>query len=615
MVKRKVKVGSLIDELVNDAKEIECSKEPQKVKTQRFKRLAARFINQVYGDGRRSESIRIAPSTARRYLTRARKAIREFTGIHHRFSSEIDRLSKKYPMHSGVLNDMKGLAPDDARKAKKKLLDSLIDARDIIDSVDNLDFSKSFFYNQVVKLSKKHPNYSLSILLLNAGDIQLAKQTIYNVIKEVQPLYNDVSELKVDHELMVNLAMDRADKDLMAKKAKQTLSVKKNTKVHIDYPRYMNQVLEILKRSPDSFEGDLKDAAPLIFALCAVTGRRPVEVLLTGGFTAKAKNTLLFTGQAKKRDGDDDTERLIYSLVDSNLVVNSFCALRSLSNIKKLITGDAKGSDYRDENSQLSGKISPHLSVFAKSFFIDKKRVFKDTRGIYGAICYQSWYLTDPRWKNKDTNIFFSELFGHSDVNSQSHYMPYQLTNFNADYEPDTSLVNHRWEKLCRLDEYMPNLARLDAAVEIHEAVKEMVLNDHSVCLTQTMLSTKTKKFRGTIKNYLMTIGDLALPDEPLSVQFNDSAGGSTDHGDNHSNDNNDNNDNDVRDKKEETPLINKEKPHINAHSLGNGLWKVTVKMGAKNESFTVRADDNLSAMRTGYIKFIEQHPKQTTVN
>jgi hypothetical protein len=605
MPEHKVKIGELIDGLVNDAKEIEGSIEPQKVKTQMFKRLAARFINQVYGDGRRSESSKIAPTTARRYLTRARKAIKEFTGIHHRFSSEIDRLSKKYPEHSSVLSDMNGLTPDDTRKAKKKLLDSLLDAREILDFVNDLDFSKGSFYKKVIRLSKKYPNYSSCILLLNEGDIQSAKQAISKTIKEVQPLYNDVSGLKVDHELIVNLAMDKADKDLMAKKAKRTLSVKKNTKVHIDFPRYMNQVLAILKRSPRHFEGDAKDAAPLIFALCAATGRRPVEVLLTGGFTPKTKNTMLFTGQAKKRDGDD-AERLIYSLFDSKLVVDAFCALRSLSNVKKLVSGETKGSDYRDENSQLSGKISPHLSAFAKSFFIDKKRVFKDTRGIYGAICYQSWYLSDPRWKNKDINIFFTELFGHADVNSQSNYMPYQLTNFTLNYEPDTSSVNHRWEKLCELDEHMPNLARLDAAVEIHEAAKDMVFHDHSISLTQTMLSTKTKKYRGTIKNYLMTIGDLALPDEPLSVQFNDSSS-STDHSDNYSNDDGNDNSNDTPSKKNSKSEVKNEKPHINAHSLNNGLWKVTVKLGDRDEAFTVRANNSISAMKAGYGMFVEQ--------
>jgi integrase len=589
----KLKIGELITALVNDAKEIDNSDLAQKVKTQSFKRLATKFINQIYGDSRKRESDKIAPTTARRYLTRARTAIKEFTGIHHRFAVEVERMAKKYPGHADMLGKMLELAPDDTRKAKKGLLESLLDAKEILSSVEDLDFSKSTVKNNVVKLANKHPAYSDVILTLNNSDIQYSKRILVQTLREAQQLYDDVSSLKVDHELIVNLAMDKSDKDLMAKKSNKKLGIKKNTKVYVDYPRYINQVTEILQRKPESFYGDTKNIAPLVFALCAATGRRPVEILLTGNLTVSNKNTLLFTGQAKKRDGDEDVERLIYSLVDSNVITSAFAVLRSSPTVKSLISGEAKADDYRDENSRLSGKISPHLSEFTKKFFIDNRRVFKDTRGIYGRICYQRWYLADRRWKNKDENIFFAELFGHADVNSQSHYMPYQLSNFTADYEPNIAAVNKRWEMLCELDEDMPSLARLDAGVELHDAVKTMVLDNQAIELTQTMLATKTKKFRGTIKNYLMAIGDLALPGEPLTIQ----------------------NDEDVIDEPEqEQPKVNTEeehkvdkaeKPHIQAKVLESGLWETIIKLGNKTSMFTLRAGDKITAMKTGYAFFV----------
>jgi hypothetical protein len=589
----KLKIGELITALVNDAKEIDNSDLAQKVKTQSFKRLATKFINQIYGDSRKRESDKIAPTTARRYLTRARTAIKEFTGIHHRFAVEVERMAKKYPGHANMLNKMLELAPDDTRKAKKGLLESLLDAKEILSLVEDLDFSKSTVKNNVVKLANKHPAYSDVILTLNNSDIQYSKRILVQTLREAQQLYDDVSSLKIDHELIVNLAMDKSDKDLMAKKSNKKLGIKKNTKVYVDYPRYINQVTEILQRKPESFYGDTKNIAPLVFALCAATGRRPVEMLLTGNLTVSNKNTLLFTGQAKKREGDDDVERLIYSLVDSNVIVSAFAVLRSSSTVKSLICGETKADDYRDENSRMSGKISPHLSEFTKSFFIDNRRVFKDTRGIYGRICYQRWYLTDRRWKNKDEHLFFAELFGHADVRSQSHYMPYQLSNFTADYEPNIAAVNKRWEMLCELDEDMPSLARLDAGVELHDAAKTMVLDNQAIELTQTMLATKTKKFRGTIKNYLMAIGDLALPGEPLTIQ----------------------NDEDVIDEPEqeqpkvnteEEPKVDKaEKPHIQAKVLESGLWETIIKLGNKTSMFTLRAGDKITAMKTGYALFV----------
>jgi hypothetical protein len=593
MPAHKLKIGELITSLVNEAKEIDNSEIPQKTKTQSFKRLATKFINQIYGDSRKREADKIAPATARRYLTRARTAVKEFTGIHHRFETEVERMIKRYPGHSRVLNAIVNLSPDETRKAKKELLDSLLDSKEVLACVDELDFSKPSIKNSIKKLANKYPIYESEILELSARDVQQAKKILVKTLREASPLYDDLSSLKVDHELIVNLAMGKSDKDLMAKKSKDKLSIKKNTKVYVDYPRYMNQVLDILQRDPVSFGGDVKNIAPLVFALCAATGRRPVEVLLTGGFTPKAKNTLLFTGQAKKRDGDDDVERLIYSLVDSRVISSAFSVLRSSATVKSLISGEAKENDYRDENSRLSGKISPHLSEFAKSFFIDPRRVFKDTRGIYGRICYQRWYLTDRRWANKDENIFFAELFGHSDVNSQSHYMPYQLTNFNADYEPNTDSVNERWEKLCELDEDMPPLARLDAAVELHNTVKDMVLENPAIVLTQTMLSTKTKKYRGTIKNYLMAIGDLALPGEPITIQSDEELVDTPN--ENTAGVNND---------KAETKVVVKQKPRIKINGLGDDNWTVVISVGDRTESFNLRAGDKMTAMKTGYDLF-----------
>lgn len=597
MPAHKLKIGELITNLITDAKEIDNSDSPQKVKTQSFKRLATKFINQIYGDSRKRESDKIAPTTARRYLTRARSAIKEFTGIHHRFDVEVERMKKKYPGHARMLQNMVGLQPDDTRKAKKALLEYLLDAKEILALIDDLDFSKKTISNNITKLSDKYPAYRDEILSLNSGDVQYAKRTLVKTLREATPLYDDLTMLKVDHELIVNLAMDKSDKDLMAKKSKNKLGVKKNTKVYVDYPRYMNQVLEILQRKPESFNGDVKNIAPLVFALCAATGRRPVEILLTGNLSTKTKNTMLFTGQAKKRDGDEDTERLIYSLVDSKVVESAFIALRSSPTVKSLVSGEAKADDYRDENSRLSGKISPHLSEFAKSFFVDSRRVFKDTRGIYGRICYQRWYLNDRRWKNKDENIFFAELFGHADVNSQSHYMPYQLSNFNADYEPSTADVNERWALLCELDDDMPDLARLDAAVELHNTVKEMVLDNPAIELTQTMLATKTKKFRGTIKNYLMAIGDLALPGESLTQQFDEEPEETSD--------------NEVVEHEKiktiEEPIkkTKADKPHINAKLLNNDLWEVIVKLGNKTQMFNLKTDSKITAMKIGYALFV----------
>ena len=598
MPAHKIAVGKLITSLIDDAKKIEASDSAQKTKTQSFQRLATKFINQIYGDARKKESSKITPETARRYLTRARTALREFSGIHHRFNSEVERMSKKYVCHFNILQTLLGLPPSEARTQKIILKESLLSAKEILTAVERFDFSKSNVNERIKKLAEKHPLYRPEILGLSAGDTFAAKKRLIKTMREAQSLYDEVVVLKVDHELIVNLSMDTLDKNAMARRSKNKLAVKKNTKVHVDYPRYMNQVVEILQRKPESFYGDVKNIAPLVFALCAATGRRPVEILLTGNLSAKTKSTLMFTGQAKKREGDDDVERLIYSLVDSKIIETAFIALRSSPTVKSLVSGEAKEDDYRDNNSRLSGKISPHLSEFTKNFFIDSRRVFKDTRGIYGAICYQRFYLSDPRWKNKDVTVFFTELFGHADKDSQSNYMPYQLSNFTVDYQPNTAGVNERWERLCELDDDMPSLARLDAAVQLHNTVKDLVLENQAIKLTLNFLAVKTRKFKGMIKNYLVAIDDLALPDEPLTTQSNEGELEELQP-----------NTSEPTVKKEHVeekkPTEKADKPHINAKLLNNDLWEVIVKLGNKTQMFTLKTNSKITAMKIGYALFV----------
>lgn len=610
---QKIKIVDLINSLVFDAKNVESSDIPQYEKTKKFKALASSFISQMYSDGRRKESNRIALTTARGYLTKARKAIAEFTGLHHRFDAEISRLIKKYPHHSELLTTILALDTQGTRLAKKSLLETLTSSLQLSYDVDNLDFSKRNISTKVEQLCLKYPAYRVHLEALNdKANVMAAKIHINKTINEIKPLFSELKAVKVDHELIVNLALSEADKSLLSNKASDQLRKKKTSVVYVDHPKLIQAINTILSNPSARFNGLVNGIAPLTFALCAATGRRPIEVLYTGSFVAKNKNNLIFSGQAKKRDeADEEKERVIYSLVDSALVVEAFNVLRDYPVLKKLVS-ESLGNDYRETNDIINGKTACYLNDFAKDFFIDKKRVFKDTRGIYGRICYQTWYLQDPRWRDVDEDIFFYELFGHGDTNAQAHYKPYKLNNFQSNFVPGQP-VNIRWEKLCQLDGEMESLARGTAAIEIHNFVKDAVVDNEAIEITQSMLTRGTGKFRGTIKNYLDAIGDLALPGEPLTVQ--------------HEVDVDDNDDEELNEpvikkiqpkavKTESEKPAKKLMPHVSAKKLTeNNHWQVIIKLGNKTSSYDIYESSRMAAMKLGYDIFCGiKHEYEVTI-
>ena len=600
---KKIKVGELINQLVIDAKELEFSELAQQQKTQKFQRLATKFKNKLHGDKRKKVDSGIALSTARSYLTRARKSVGEFLGLHHRFDGEISRLIKSFPTYEALISTLIGLEPTETRIAKKALLDALLNAADLPVKIENLDFSKKSIDKSIKKIAEDNPYFKEPILSILTDGFS-AKNALINMLSNSSEVYGRVKALKVDHELIVRLAMNDADKDLLSSTASSNLTKKKNTVVYVDYPHYLGNIINILVRDKLSFDGYVTEMAPLVFALCAVTGRRPIEVLYTGEFTAKKRHTLLFTGQAKKRDVNTESNE-VYSLVDSAIVVSAFNKLRSLSAVKSVVNSSLEGgdNDFRSINDRINAKVADALNKYAKHFFIDKRRVFKDTRGIYGRVCYQRWYLNDVKWRNKDEDIFFSELFGHDDTKSQANYKPYKLNNFNAEFEAKPT-KNQRWLSLCELDDYMPDIARADAGVKIHTAVKQMVLEDDRVELSQNAIYLKTKSFRGTIIRYLEAIGDLSLPGESLTQQFDE------DYEDDSNNVEKTPGVNVADDKQIKTvsntpKKIKKAKPHFSAKPLSNDRWEVIIKLGDETKMFDLVSSGKVDAMKTAYALFV----------
>lgn len=576
----KIKVGDLIIDLIDDAKKIERSKDEQRIKTQQFKRLAASFINKLYADKRKKTHEKISVSTARNYLTRARKALKEFLGLHHRFNIEISKLLKRYPHFERLIASLADLCPGETQTRKSYMLKNLLKSNELLEKIVKFNFRKPNVKIRLEKLANDYDLFSTEILALEF-DSFANKNILMRMLNDHKEIYADIKNIKVDHELITSLRLDEADKDMLNNKESMSLFRKKKTIVYVDYTSYLTDINTILQQDISAFNGYVHEMSPLIFALSAATGRRPIEIIYTGSFAVKSKHSLLFVGQAKKRDETGVDERLIYTLIDSKVVLNAFNALRSLNGlsgiIKRCQAGNLEDNSFRGVRAQINGILADPLNQFAKKFFIDKKRVFKDTRGIYGRICHSKWFLIDKRWENKDEDIFFQELFGHSDIKSQAHYKPYRLRNFADDFSPGSENNNDRWRELCELDNDMIELARGDAAVKIHTKVKNMVLIDQKVIINQNVLIEATGSFRGTIKNYLNAIGPLSEPGEPLTTQIEEDAGD------------------------EEIVTRKKSKPKFNAKKNDDGNWDVAITYKNDLDTFNVSASNQMEAMKISW--------------
>ncbi|WP_220384928.1 telomere resolvase, partial [Klebsiella pneumoniae] len=78
-------------------------------------------------------------------------------------------------------------------------------------------------------------------------------------------------------------------------------------------------------------------------------------------------------------------------------------------------------NDTRSENGRINAILAKAFNPWVKSFFKDDRRVYKDSRAIYARIAYEMFFRVDPRWKNVDEDVFFMEILGHDDENTQLH--------------------------------------------------------------------------------------------------------------------------------------------------------------------------------------------------
>lgn len=469
-VPRKIDLKKLTNTLLKDVNEIEFSDINQSEKTIKYKSLARKFKKTLYNNQRKykgnSLEKKISLKTYANYLSRTRKLFDD--RIHHSFYKKINKLSINYPEYKSLFESWRHKNAATIRiellELKTKLKNSIL----------LLEKYSSSHNNNILKNS--YPEWKESI----------DNKTIEEDAKISKLLLNNLNKIKVNHEIMYHLILDTIEKSAIKMKTDESLKIKKRHTILINYPEYIKQLNHIINLPDEAFSGLTRSSiASLSFALAAVSGRRMIEILSTGKVKRITKYKIAFSGQAKKRTESTNIERQIYTLVDSSLFIKKLKLLRNspaLSDLKDILN---KNSDdpTKTDNIKINNVFDTPLNAFAKQFFNDKKRVFKDTRAIYARIVYEKYFTRDKRWKNLDEDVFFAEILGHEDEKTQLHYKQFKLKDFKPNFIPKIE-ENNTLKELERLDDNMPKIARQNAAVKIHNWVKEQISKNPNANIT-----------------------------------------------------------------------------------------------------------------------------------
>lgn len=508
----KIKIGEMVNRLIAEVDEIDASDIPQGIKTKKHKAAASRFKNALFADKRKYRgkglAKRVTANTYNTYMSRARSKFDD--RLHHAFEKNVTDMAAKYPLYADELNSWLNLPVKEIRVRAAALKERLKEIMPLSEALGDVRLGTKAAEKKVITLGSKYPGWKLALFDLNAPDWREARERLYKYFQEGERLLDDLMSLRINHEVMYALTLSQAERVSIQKRWGDVLDEKKRSTVLIDYPAYMQAVLDILHTPTSQYSFNTRTSmAPLAFALAAVSGRRMIEIMRLGEFTPTGRYTVDFVGQAKKRSEEDGTPRTIYTLCDSALFVDRLNILRgsaAAADFDEVVKGYGE-DDTRSENGRISTLLGNAFNAWVKTFFRDDRRVFKDSRAIYARIAYESWFRADPRWAKVDEDVFFSEILGHDDEGTQLHYKQFKLHNFSRSWKYETGEENSRLAALHELDDMMPGFARGDAAIKLHDEVKRIIEAEPGAIINSSRLRSLGFNTR-LIQRYLEIAAD-----------------------------------------------------------------------------------------------------------
>ncbi|WP_129429713.1 protelomerase family protein [Pseudomonas syringae] len=453
--RQKVELQPLIDKLIADVRRVDEDEAlSRSEKTKRIGRLADSLKVKLYEDKRRKDDDKLKPSSYRRYLTTVRKAITAQNWRHHGLETAVGSLAKHHPRYAEQLH-------------------ALLDLPDIT-----------------------------SIRMAHRDLLTAARQNRDDAAFEA------FTHMKLDHEVMRHLTLPAATAAQLATSQVEALEQKATNTVEINYHWLIETINELLTKAEIRSDGQAaQNFSSLALGLALATGRREIEILKQARFEKVGEFELQFSGQAKRRGGVDYGQSYrIYTLISADLVLESFANLRAMPEVLEL---------QHLDNTAVNQRVAKTLNTATKRVFKDEARVFKDSRAIWARVVFELYFSQDPRWKTVNETVFWREMLGHEDMDTQESYKAFKISyTTQADAQVESKFAS-RLEALEALDNHEQIEGR-DAMRKIHSWVKSAVAAAPNVTISQKAIATNVGSYRPVIKEYLQIAGEaLATPNRP----------------------------------------------------------------------------------------------------
>lgn len=440
--RQKIELQPLIDKLIADIVKVDSDDSlSRSEKTKRIGRLADSLKVKLYEDKRRKEDDKLKPSSYRRYLTTVRKAVTAQNWRHHGLEAAVQSLSRHYPNYAEQLHAMAEMT-------------------------------------DITSLRMAHRDL-----------LTLARQ------QRDDAAFEAFKGMKLDHEIMRHLTLPAATKAQLAADAVETLEVRATNTIEINYHWLIETIHKLLTEAGIGHDGAPKqNFSSLALGLALATGRREIEILKMGRFEKVGEFELEFSGQAKRRGGVDYGESYrIYTLIKADLVLESFAKMRAMPEVLEL---------QHLDNTEVNRRVAKTLNTVAKRVLGSEERVFKDSRALWARVVFELYFSRDPRWKTVNESVFWREMLGHEDMDTQESYKAFKISYAAAPAEAPASKYASRLEALQALDTHAQIDGR-EAMQKIHRWVKDTVKASPDVKISQKAISLNVGSYRPLIKEYL----------------------------------------------------------------------------------------------------------------
>ncbi len=252
----------------------------------------------------------------------------------------------------------------------------------------------------------------------------------------VRDCRNMLKEIDPDHPALKYIGMPADESRDYRENYREIVYKKTSRQTELDPESHVGVTRALLESYLD---GSIRSYLSAAIALGSATGRRIYsEILSVARFEILAKDFLLFSGQAKTREGGAEPYR-IPTFIDTKLIMEVFLKLRTHKNFfppdLSLLTDEshrisadehyrlyAKNQSYIEKmNRKIKQNTSKEVSQRVKKHFNNKALKAKNLRAIYAEICY---HTDDIQNSGVDKNVYFSNILGHGDndlVTAQSY--------------------------------------------------------------------------------------------------------------------------------------------------------------------------------------------------